>query len=131
MKPFGFWKDFLCLLACAAYALNRWLLAPHSASLFLHGYFNDLLLIPAALPLLLWVQRKLDLRPHDAPPSFAEVFLHLVIWTIICEVIGPRMFHHSVGDPFDALAYAAGGLVAWVWWNQVPRLRLAFRFRVP
>lgn len=112
------------MLACASYALNRWLIAPHSGSLFLHNYFNDALLIPAALPLVLWVQRKLDLRAGDAAPTFAEVASHLLIWTLICEVAGPRLFRHSVGDPFDALAYATGGLVAWLWWRQVPRLKL-------
>lgn len=124
MRPFGFWKDSLCLLACAAYALNRWLMAPHSTSSFLHNYFNDLLLIPAALPLLLWVQSKLELRAHDAPPNFSEIAFHWVIWTLICEVIGPRLFRHSVGDPFDALAYAVGGVLAWLWWRHAPRLQL-------
>jgi hypothetical protein len=120
MRPFRFWRDSLCVLACAAYALNRWVVAPHSASPFLHNYFNDLLLIPAALPFLLWVQHKLALRPESGPPTFAEVFSHLIIWTIICEVIGPRIFPHAIGDRFDALAYAIGALLAWGWWSYVP-----------
>ena len=43
-------RDPLFLVAFAAYALNRWVLKPHTHSVFIHGYFNDLWLIPAALP---------------------------------------------------------------------------------
>jgi hypothetical protein len=124
MKPFGFWRDSLCLLACVAYGLNRWFIAPHSASPFLHHYFNDLLLIPAALPLLLWAQFKLSLREHDAAPTFSEIVFHVVIWTIVCEALGPRIFSRAAGDWHDGLAYAAGGIIAWLWWRQLPRLRV-------
>ncbi len=49
MSRFGYLRDPLFLIAVAGYVLNRWLLKPLVPSPFLHGHFNDLLLIPAAL----------------------------------------------------------------------------------
>lgn len=53
MKPFGYRRDSMFQIAVIAYALNRCLLKPLLPSPFLHGHFNDLLLIPAALPVVL------------------------------------------------------------------------------
>jgi hypothetical protein len=117
MKRFNYVGDSLCLAACSIYALNRWLLLPHVASPFLHSYLNDILIIPAALPAVLWLQRQLGLRTHDAPPTAGEILFHWVIWSVVCELIGPHLFHRSVGDPFDVVAYAAGALFAWHWWR--------------
>jgi len=117
MRRFRYWADPLCLLCCAAYVLNRWLLKPHLASPFLHGYFNDLLLIPCALPPLLWLQRRFCLRHHDLPPQGTEVLFHLVIWSLLFELIGPHLIKHATGDPLDVAAYAVGGIFAFAWWN--------------
>lgn len=118
MKRFGYWRDPLCLLAVVLYALNRWLIAPHTHTSFLHGYFDDFLLIPAALPFVLWLQHQLGLRPDDHYPTPGEILFHLGIWSLICEVLGPHLFPHAVGDPLDVLAYTCGALVAWVGWKQ-------------
>lgn len=121
MKQFGYWRDPLFLLCCALYALNRWALKPYLPSGFLHGQFNDLLLIPCALPLVLWLQRQIGLRRHDAPPRFREIGFHLAVWSVLFELVGPR-FLPVTGDPLDVLAYFAGGALAAVWWNR-PVLR--------
>lgn len=117
MNRFGYWRDPLCLLAIAAYALNRWGLAPHVHWSFLHTHGDDLFLIPAALPLVLWIQRHLRLRQHDQFPTTLEILFHLVVWSIVCEGIGPRIMPHCVGDPYDVLAYAAGAIGAGLWWH--------------
>ena len=117
MERFRYGADPLCLLCCAAYVLNRWLLKPHWHSAFLHGYFNDLLLIPCALPPLLWLQRRFSLRQHDRPPQGAEVLFHLVVWSLLFELVGPQLVKHATGDPLDVAAYAVGGLFAFAWWN--------------
>jgi len=116
MKRFGYWRDPLFLLCCALYGLNRWGLKPHVSSEFLHGQFNDLLLIPCALPLVLWLQRWLGLRDHDAPPTIGEIGFHLAVWSVLFEVIGPRVLAVT-GDPLDVLAYLIGGALAAVWWH--------------
>jgi hypothetical protein len=117
MRRFRYAADPLFLCCCAAYAVNRWLLKPNFDSAFLHGYFNDLLLIPCALPLVLWMQRRLGLRKHDNVPEITEVLFHLVVWCVLFEVIGPHLIRHTTGDPLDMVAYAMGALVALAWWR--------------
>ncbi len=118
MNRFGYLSDPLFLTAATAYALNRWLLKPLLPSPFLHGHFADLLLIPAALPVVLWLQRLTGLRQHDLAPSWSEMILHLAVWSLICEFIGPRWLHHGTVDVWDVVAYAVGGVVACLWWNR-------------
>ena len=122
MSRFRYWRDGLCLVACALYAFNRWGLRPHVHSAFLRGQFNDLLLIPAALPLVLGIQRFTGLRSHDQPPTAREIGGHLVVWSVLFEVIGPHLVRRATGDPLDVLAYAAGAALAWWWWHR-DRLR--------
>ncbi len=117
MKRFGYWRDPLFLCCGVLYAMNRWLLLPHVTSPFLRGQFNDCLMLPCALPVVLWLQRRLGLRPHDANPSGAEIGFHLVVWSIWCELIGPHLFR-TTGDFRDVLAYTAGATLAWLWWRQ-------------
>ncbi len=125
MKRFAYWRDGLFLASCAGYALNRWGLKPLLATPFLHSYFNDLLLIPCALPPLLWLHRKLGLRLHDLPPTPAEILGHLGLWSVICELLGPHIYSRATGDWHDVLAYATGAVLAALWWHrQRPGLRL-------
>jgi len=118
VKRFGYFSDRLFLLGCSLYAINRWGLKPRIHSPFLHDHFNDLLLIPCALPLLLWLHRRLNLRSHDQPPSLTEISLHLAVWSVLFEVIGPHIMPHSTGDPWDVIAYVVGGLCAGLWWHR-------------
>jgi hypothetical protein len=122
VKPFGFWRDQLFLTGCAAYAVNRWLLKPHCRLPFLHSHFNDLWLIPCALPLLLYVHWRMDLR-HDRPPTIGEVTAHLAIWSALFEWWGPRLLPAATGDGWDVLCYWVGGLAAWLWWNRAAIVR--------
>jgi len=117
VKRFGYWRDALCLGGCVLYALNRWVVAPRAHSAFLSGYFNDLFLIPCALPLFLQVQRRLGLRQHDEPPRVGEIAFHLVVWSVLFEVAGPHLMK-TVGDPWDVLAYTAGAVFAGCWWQR-------------
>lgn len=117
MRPFRYLRDPLFIVGCFAYAINRWLVKPHVHTGFFHSHFNDCWLIPCALPPILWLHRKLGLRPHDAPPQVSEILFHLVFWSLLFEWIGPKFVPHTTGDPLDALAYAAGALVAGLWWH--------------
>lgn len=117
MSRFGYWRDPICLLACALYALNRFWMRAHLGGEFLTGYFNDSLLIPAALPLLLWIQRKVHVRAHDQLPRWDEIVLHLAVWAFIAEFVMPRLTPRAVADWGDVLAYAAGAVVAGLWWH--------------
>jgi len=90
----------------------------HWAWPFLHSHFDDLLLMPAALPVVLWIQRLTGLRKHDLPPTWSELFLHLTIWSVMCKIVGPFYCHIGVADPWDVLFFAAGGIAACLWWNR-------------
>jgi len=117
VKKYGYAWDPVCLVACALYATNRWLLPLSLKGPFLRNHFDDLLLIPAALPLILWLQRRLRLRAADAPPDWREVLLHLVVWSVAAEVVGPRLFARATGDIWDVAAYSAGAVVATLLWS--------------
>ena len=104
------------------YGGNRWLLKPHlpASETFFRGHFNDLLLIPCVLPPLLLLHRKLALRASDAPPGAREIALHLLVWSIYFELLGPLLLRSATGDLRDVLAYSTGGLVCWAIWNRPP-----------
>ena len=91
------------------------------APAFFRNHFNDLLLIPAGLPVLTALYVVLRLRPDWRSPTPLEVVAHLVLWTALCEWIGPLYLHKGTADLLDALAYAAGALIAggyWTWRRQ-------------
>ena len=128
MNRFGFLHDRLFRFSLAAYAVNRLVVLPHLAGFvhahlpwawpFLHSHFDDLLLMPVALPVVLWMQRLSGLRKHDQPPAWSEMFSHLAIWSVMCKIVGPFYCHLGVADPWDVLFFAAGGLAACSWWNR-------------
>ena len=118
MKPYGYARDPVCWIACLLYALNRWAVPAAWKGPFLHGHCNDVLFIPAALPLMLWVERRLGLRREDTPPRWGEVLYHLAVWSLAAEVVGPRVFPHATGDIWDVVDYAAGAAVALVIWSR-------------
>jgi hypothetical protein len=117
MSRFHYLRDPLFVASCTAYGVNRWLLKPHVHSAFLHSHFNDLLLIPCALPPVLLAQRLLGVRRHDQTPQPSEIGLHLLVWSLLFEVLGPRLFIHATGDPLDVAAYLTGGIAAGLLWN--------------
>jgi hypothetical protein len=117
LKRFRYGFDPLCVLACGAYVIGRFWLKHRVHTGFWHDQFTDLLLIPAALPVMLWFQRRLGLRQVDTRPSWSEIGLHLAVWSIAAEAVAPLLFKTAVGDWRDVLAYSAGALVAGGWWS--------------
>ena len=124
MKKFRYLGDGLFLLCCCLYAFNRWYVKPRVQSPFMLFHFNDTLLIPCALPVLLFMQRRLKLRMTDELPTAGEIVLHLVVWSILFEAIGPHIMPGVVGDPWDVVSYTAGGILAWFWWHRTRFLPL-------
>lgn len=112
-------REPLVLLCYSLYIVNRWLVKPHLHLEFFTCWFNDLLLIPCALPPLLILHEWLGLRPCGAAPTGSEIFWHLAFWSLLFEWIGPRILKHSTGDPLDVLAYSVGALIAYLWWQRL------------
>ena len=117
MRRFRYALDPLCLIACGCYALNHWVLANVLLGPFWRGHFDDLWFIPAALPPMLWLERRLGLRDHDRLPDWAEIGLHFAIWSVAAEVVAPSVFPHKVRDWWDISNYAVGAAVAGIWWR--------------
>ncbi len=106
-------------VSVACYAANRFLVLAlwHRPEAFWRGHFNDLFLVPCALPPLLLAFRVLGLRSRDDAPGAGEVLFHLALWSLLFEVVGPRA-GKGTGDFWDVAAYAIGALAAWSWWNR-------------
>lgn len=84
---------------------------------FFACYWNDVLLIPVALPPVLWLQNLLHWREPRPRPGCREIIFHLVLWSLLLEGIFPFIFHHGTSDPLDVLAYASGALIAFFFWH--------------
>ena len=104
-----FWTG--CIL-CTVNRLGRGFQVP-----FLRGYFNDLWLIPCALPIVLLVHDRMGWR-ETGPPTAGEIAAHVVGWSVLLEGIGPYLRPAATGDLLDVACYTAGGLVAWAWWHR-------------
>ena len=124
-SAFGYARDSVFLACLALYVVNREWIKPnlHHYSPLFHGHLNDTLTVPVALPIYLLVYRRLGLRPHDAPPHFWEVILHLLVWSVFFKWFGPAVLHRGVADPTDIACFAFGGLVAWLLWHRDALLR--------
>ena len=122
MKRTALLLDPVCIAACACYAINRWLIGPHVSAAWVHSWVDDVFLIPAALPLLLTMQRTLGLRQHDGLPTWTEILAHLAGWSLLFEYIGPILNQRSTGDIWDVVAYTIGAVAAGYWWNSHRRV---------
>ena len=116
---FAFYRDPAFWLGCTAYAINRCLLSANLPIEFLRAHFNDIWLVPCALPLVLWVHDRMGWRA-SGPPRGTEVAAHLVGWSILFEWLGPAHVPWATGDPEDVLWYAIGAAAAWAWWQAGP-----------
>lgn len=128
MKRFGYLRDRLFCISLAVYALNRLVVRPHLGGFFhthchwlwpfLHSHLDDFLLMPVALPVVLWMQRRLGLRKNDCPPSWAEMFFHCAVWSVMSKIVGPLLLNVGVADPWDVLFFFGGGAAACLWWQR-------------
>jgi hypothetical protein len=116
---FAYLADKTFLSACVLYAANRFWGKPllGDSLHFLRNHLDDCLLIPGALPPLLYAFRKLGLRRDDSPPTFREVAEWTLLWSVAFEWAFPRFLHKGVSDWWDVLGYTAGALVSWQLWR--------------
>lgn len=103
---------WLFFVALSAYGLNRWDLKPlHPENGFLQNYFNDLFLMPCAFPAWCWMCESLGLRGRSRKVRWLEIALLLGFWSLLFEVLGPKILHHGVADFRDVIAYTAGAIL--------------------
>ena len=116
---FRYHADPVCIACLLIYPLNRYVLKPHHiGGWFTHGYLNDVICLPLFLPMILLAQRRLGLRRHDGYPRWWEIAQHWAVFSVVFEVVLPRMSgaFDTTADPWDVVAYAAGGVAAGAWW---------------
>src|SRR5437867_2312156 len=90
----------------------------HVGGALVHDYLNDLLCLPLFLPIILRVQRLLRIRRHDLPPTIFEALHNWVVFSIIYELVLPRLsMFRSVADGWDVVAYLVGGVFAYAYWQ--------------
>ena len=118
---FRYLADPVFMASLIVYAVNRYVLKPrHIGGWFTHGYLNDVLCLPMFVPVILYIQRIIGLRKHDADPRVWEIAQQFIIFTIMFQVIIPRFprTFNSAGDPYDIIAYFAGGVLAGAYWKR-------------
>jgi hypothetical protein len=116
---FGYLRDPLFLACLVLYLVNRFVLKPFTSIEFFHSYLNDLICIPFWVPIMLFLLRKVGLRREDGPPEAHEVLIPLIGWAYFFEVYlpgVPRFQGLAIADPADVFFYAAGALLASMFW---------------
>ncbi len=93
-------------------AVQQWLSVPA----WIVAYGRDVLLVPCVLPILVILLTRMKIRA-PSPPTIVEIFLAVLIWSIMFELLGPEFFDHAVADLYDILAYCAGGIIAGFYWH--------------
>jgi hypothetical protein len=119
-RSFRYLADPVCIFSLALYALNRHVLKPHHiGGWFTHGYFNDVLCLPLFVPVILYAQHLVGVRKHFGYPRFWEIALNWAVFTIVFQLIIPKYpkTFIAAGDPYDILAYFAGGAIAGIYWT--------------
>ncbi len=124
-RDFKYLQDRLFLGSGVVYLLNllfisNWQWAGQSIA---RNFLNDLLLVPVALPLILFSSHILKIRSGSSPPTLLEIFIPTTIWAIAFEFVGPNVFNKGTSDSLDIAAYFLGGCVAWGVWNRGCLLR--------
>ena len=129
-SAFRYWREPLCVAAALLYVANNLWLKPlvSDPTAFVHCYLGDVLCLPVCVPVTLWLQRRCGLRSDDRQPTARELLLHWLLWSACFEWLGPRLpflAPGAVSDPWDTVAYAAGGLLAACVWRPEPQERTA------
>lgn len=124
--PFQYFRDPLFRCCVAIYLFNRWVLKPAFDWTFLHGYLNDVICLPIWGTVVVAITARLGVRDRTAPPQGWELVVMLLIWSAMFEVWAPThpyLSKYTIGDPWDMLAYAAGGFASLMFWDRYYRLK--------
>ena len=120
LRKFRYLADPVCILSLVLYASNRYVFKPHHiGGWFTHGYLNDVLCLPLFVPIILFAEHVIGLRKHYGFPRVWEIFQTWAVFTFVFQVVVPRFpkVFVAAGDPYDMIAYAAGGVLAGILWS--------------
>jgi hypothetical protein len=117
---FAYLRDPLFLVSVAAYFFNRFAVKPLTDGSFFHAHLNDLICIPFWVPIMIYLQHRIGLRPISTPPLAHEIVIPLLIWSWTFELFLPQsgwLGESCVADYRDVIYYAAGATVAALFWR--------------
>jgi len=120
MRPYRPLRDPLFWSALAVHLAARLLRSDLHEGTFVTAHLADLLLVPVCVPPLIAALDLIGARPRGSPPDAAEVLVPLVCVAVAFEILLPRapyFAEFTYGDPRDITAYAAGALLAAIWWR--------------
>lgn len=112
-------------MCCLLYASNRWWWKPISDVAFLHDHFNDLLLVPCALPVTLALESLCGVRRWPQTPTAGAIAAYTIGWSVVCEGLSPAVSDVSTRDAWDVVAYMAGGTASALWYRRRGSMRVA------
>lgn len=117
---FRYLLDPLFLICFGLYFVNRWVLEIQMPRSFFTNHLNDLMCIPFCVPIMLFILRRLRLRPDDSSPHSYEIIVPLVLWGLVFEIWLPTITAFrglATPDHRDVLCYTLGALIAGVVWK--------------
>jgi len=79
-------------------------------------YADDLLFLPVALSLALWIQQKYVNQQFKF--SIIQIIFTWLACSILFEGIYPALFLDYIQDPLDVLAYGIGAVIFSLFLNQ-------------
>lgn len=115
MRQYGVYGAVIAFL----YALNRFLLIPHTSSRFLRWHFADFL----AGGLMLCILDAALVAAHRPPLRRGwTAALFALGCGLFWELVTPLYLSRSVGDPWDVVFVTLGGVVMWglLRWHRTP-----------
>jgi hypothetical protein len=105
----------LALLSLSLYLLNLlYLKGAYHNNVFVTSYFNDILLTPILLPIIIIIEILFKQRYWEVKPTMSEILFWVVVFSVFFEIIIPKFNPRSTGDYMDTLCYLAGGLLFWL-----------------
>lgn len=111
------------LAASLAYLVNRFLLSWLELRPYQVPYLNDVLCLPVALTLALFLHQRLfpsTARQRLHPGQVVFAFLY---FSLCFEAILPALSGKYTRDAWDLVAYAAGGLIFYFGCNPKAQLK--------
>jgi len=82
-----------------------------------NSYLNDLLCMPLVLAAAIFLQRNFILRKAGYQLTVYQILVVLIYWSVMFEVVIPRVVSRYTSDWFDVLAYAAGAALFYFFGN--------------
>ncbi len=102
-------------VSASMFAINRILLIPLFPEIgFFRKYFGDIVALPVYLPLSFYLAKRLGLLVDDFHLRIPHILGGVFIFSLLFEGLVPLIDKSSIRDPYDVLAYLAGGFVLYI-----------------